>query len=100
MMGFNTAMIVLNDTVHQIRNDPKVGEAIYLGAINAERGQYMPHGLQTLPSCHADTMQIIALGGNTLRAIGYGRWDDDDETLLRRLANKLGYRIVRKASKP
>lgn len=98
-MGYNTACLILNDQLHDIARREGVGRSIELSVLTASRqreGHYTP-GFTALPSCHADTVQIVAVGGNQIVSLGYGHWQDDPETLLRKLADQMGFRIVRKA---
>lgn len=100
-MGYNTACIILNDYLHDIAERGDVGRSIQssvLTASRAERGDH-PHytpGFQALPSVHADVVQIVAVGGNQIVKLGYGHWQDEPEALLRRLAEQMGFRLVRK----
>jgi hypothetical protein len=100
-MGFNTACIILNDTLHYLAKDPDAGAEIERAVLTSWDKRHVlsgqcRHGFQALKSVHADTMQIVAVGGNTIRCLGYGSYNDTDEQLLRKLADALGFRIVRK----
>ena len=95
-MGLNTAMVVLNDHLHEIERDShfgkKVAEAVRYAA--GSRRQFTS-GFSVLPTVHADTMQIVAVGGNTIRSLGFSHWSADDEDILRSLARDMGFRLVR-----
>lgn len=66
-MGYNTAAIFLNDTLHELARDPEAGAKIQSHVLRGRREpNYGPHGVQALPSQHADTVQIVAVGGNTM----------------------------------
>lgn len=97
-MGYNTALIIRNDFLHEIQKDPAFGEKVREAVVLAshERGRFT--SFDVLPSQHADTAQIVVISANSIRPLGYGHWQDDNETLLRRLADELGFRIVRKRS--
>jgi hypothetical protein len=61
------------------------------------------NGGHALQSMHADTVQIVAVGGNYMRTLGvvhYG-WDKmgDSVEMCKRLADSLGYRLVKKAER-
>lgn len=100
-MGFNTAMMILNDHLHLIEKDPEFGARVAEAVRHAGRGEIYTSGFNVLPTQHADTMQICAVGGNTIRRIGYGGWSNSDEELLRSLARDMGFRLVRsKAPSP
>lgn len=100
-MGMNTACIIRNDFLHEIENDPgfgkKVAEAIrYVGYPNPP---YHGQAFDVLPSCHADYVQVIAISGNTIRRLGYGgNYRNDDEEILRHLADSMGYSLRKKRS--
>ena len=100
-MGFNTAALILNDALHSIEADAEIGDKIGTavamahrkgGGVNAHgRGVYID-AIQVLPPQHADYVQIVAVGGNCIRSLGYsGRWEPED--LLRDLAQQLGYSL-------
>jgi hypothetical protein len=95
-MGLNTACIIRNDFLHQLRDDPKLGEKIWGAVVSRGRGEYHGQGFDVLPSCHADYIQVVAIGGNTIRRLGYGGdYKADDIEILRNLASRMGYRIVK-----
>lgn len=98
-MGFNTALMILNDRLHEITNDRQLGEKIRTAMYESDRNvHYFPYG-KVLQTQHADTMQIIAVGGNTARVLGYGTWNQDDLTLIRALADKHGYLLTKKRNR-
>lgn len=101
-MGFNTAMMVQNDHLHEIENDPEFGRKVS-DAVRQTYGREKPymHGFDMLPTAHADTMQVVAVGGNTIRRLGYSGYAAEDEAILRDVARQLGFRLVKiKASEP
>jgi hypothetical protein len=101
-MGFNTAAIFLNDGIR--RGDEfyqalgkstidailKNGDVIYAG--NGNVGE-------VLSSKHADEVQIVAIGGNSISRLGslYYSWhlntgkQEDNIKLLRALADQYGF---------
>lgn len=109
-MGFQTVFMVLNDHIHELETDPNVGRKMLEAAMMTQRG-YKPVDFSigcgmnagiALPSQHADYIQVVVAGGNYARPLGYGgNWQnmDNDEAILRRLADELGYRIVKKTSR-
>jgi hypothetical protein len=97
-MGLNTAAIILNDHLHELQNAPDAGAQIARAIQLGHRGKGWTNvGVTVLPSVHADAVQVVAIGGNAIRNLGYGHWRDDDEKLLRKLADDMGFRLVRKA---
>lgn len=100
-MGFNTAMVVLNDHLHEIEKSQDFGQRVATAIRYAGRGDRLySSGFSVLPTQHADTMQICAIGGNTIRRLGFGSWSADNERLLRDLARDLGYRLVKLPGRP
>lgn len=99
-MGFNTAVLVLNDHIHDLEKDKQTGEKIgRLIRTKSYDDAYMS-GVDCLPSVHADGTQIVAVGQNQIRLLttAYVGVQHDVE-LLNELADSLGYRIVKKAKK-
>lgn len=100
-MGFNTACLILNDELNTLAEREGIGRDIKATVLTSERGRHgvAPHptpGFRSLPSQHADTVQIVAVGGNRIFSLGYGHWKDEPEELLRALADQMGFRLVRK----
>ncbi len=100
-MGYNTAMIVRNDFLHEIRKDENFGAKVYAAVIGNGREHY-GQAFDVLPSCHADYVQIVAISGNTIRRFGEyaGTWQNTNEEILRNLADSMGFRLVRKKRHP
>lgn len=97
-MGMNTAVMILNDHLHEIAKDTRFGEKLASAIALANRNPYT-YGFNILPPVHADGMQIVAIGGNQIHRIGLGNYRDSDVDLLRKLAHDLGYRIVKLPTK-
>lgn len=103
-MGYNTAMMFLNDNLHTMRDDPEAGRKIYDNIITARRGggnqSYCMYG-DAVESQHADSLQVVVVGGNRIRAVTslYYLDMDDDEKILRGLAEHLGYSLRKKKVK-
>lgn len=102
-MGMNTAMIVRNDFLHEIKEDPKFGEKVWTAIAyngNEQRMPYLGEGFSVLPSSHADYIQVVAIGGNIIRRLGIGGgYRAADEDILRNLADSMGYRLVKKTQR-
>jgi len=95
-MGFNTAVMVLNDHLHRIEKDAAFGESLG-GAISetyCRRGEGHYGSFAVLPSQHADWDQFVVIGQNRMRS-----FEDiearEREALLKRLARDSGYRLVK-----
>lgn len=95
-MGFNTAAIILNDQLRDLAKDPAAGAKIASAIAQHHDGVIPDLGVGLLSSAHADTVQIVAVGANTLQRLGYGHWRQTPEDLLRSLANQMGFRLVRR----
>ena len=103
-MGYNTTIIVLNDALHQIKEDEEFGRKVYNAALIVSRGKPIdiPSGnhcnaATVVETHHADQIKLIAVGGNAGTDLGYaGNWRATPVEMLRQLAESLGYRIVKK----
>lgn len=95
-MGLNTPAIILNDRLHDLKREPRAGAIIYDAVCNPRGDGWTPIGVTVGRPCHSSAMQIVAVGGNTIRTIGFGDCRDDDVALLKKLADRLGYRVVKK----
>lgn len=115
-MGYNTSLIVLNDAIDMIRDDPEFGRRIYdtvlkLGdprlhprerdiAAHSSRGGVHCNAASVIETHHADTTTVVAFGGNsgTILHNTYG-WEhhtpEGKERLVREMARDLGYNLVR-----
>lgn len=98
-MGFNTAAIILNDRLHDIARDERIGERIQSSVLTRRRRHSEAVGMDFLPSEHADTAQVVVIAANSIRALGYGHWQDDDLALIRKLADAAGYTLRRKPAR-
>lgn len=120
-MGFNTSMIVMNDAVHVIRDDPTFGknvaDAICKLSLPAE---YRGHrggdwgidvssrnhatAATVIESHHADYDTVIAFGGNRGLVLSkavhpniYGKPEDPEKVkYLRAMAEEMGFTLRRK----
>lgn len=125
-MGFNSAIMLLNDNLHRIEDDPlfgaKVAKAVQQHHMTCP---YEPtsfdYQCQVLGQQHADVTTVMAMGGNTGFVLGFGGgrlynpenhdrndpypiFDDlkdgwDRVGLLKQLANELGYTLRKKPTR-
>lgn len=103
-MGFNTAILMLNDALGDLRDDPDVGVKLYDAVTRTTRGQPVVvhlgcHGnaATVIPSQHASLNQVIVVGGNTIQRLATTSDDvDSPEKLMRFLAQSLGYTVSRR----
>lgn len=69
-MGFNTAVIILNDHLHSIESDPNFGKKLSDGILetyNRPREKHYHSEFDCLPSQHADWDQLVVIGQNSIR---------------------------------
>jgi hypothetical protein len=111
-MGYNTALLILNDAADGLRTGGEVAHNIYSAMFHSRRegeratdfgiGSY-PSGGSVLPSQHADHVQIVAVGGNYIKPVTtiWNGWRDmaDDTKLLKAMADSMGYRLVKKPAR-
>lgn len=110
-MGYNTAILMLNDGQHDLENEVEVGKKISQAMSLSQRPEYREKGVNVglcgfanpmtvMSAEHADDVQVLAVGGNSIIRLGtlYGDWSYmlDKEALLKRLADQMGYRVVKK----
>lgn len=109
-MGYNSVLLVLNDTLHEIKNDKEFGRKVNDAVLQLGRGKQVdiPSGCcanaATAISCeHADVTQVIAVGGNYASPLGmlWGSHHTPESklNLLRNLADEFGYTLRKKPVK-
>lgn len=122
-MGYNTAVLILNDAIDMIAKDPKFGERLYEAVNTAYRGKQVDvpahsydadgnvrgihcNAATVVESHHADGTTIVAFGQNCatkldeLYYITNGHHSEDGKLdIVRQLADNLGYRLVKKATR-
>ncbi len=80
-MGYNTAIVVMNDALGAIKNDPKFGESLYNAVLEAQRNKQVDvpaytyrdgevrgihcNAATVLSTAHADDPQVMVVKGNT-----------------------------------
>ncbi len=111
-MGWNTTVVVMNDSLGAIEQDPAFGRN-FARACAEMHGSRHSIDVPALGHCnaatviethHADGTVLVAVGGNygTRLHSTYGfchHEREQKERLLRELADAFGYRIVRKSAK-
>jgi len=90
-VGYNAAVVVLLDRLDEIERDQEFGKKL-VAAIRHRasygdrcREPYVTGQTQVVSVAHADTLQVIAVGGNTGRLVGVGFRTQDDDELIRDL---------------
>lgn len=112
-MGFNTSVIVMNDALGWIEEDPEFGKNLARAIAEASRGKPVDvpahsgrggvhcNAATVIESHHADGYQAVLVGGNMGQKLGrqcFGQYDDHVE-MLKQIASDLGYRLVKKPKK-
>lgn len=111
-MGFNTSVVILNDCLGSISEDKDIGKRI-ADAVHDLSGRRRPidvragnalQAVRVIETHHASSFVPILVGGNCgfeiRTAIPSDTHSDDMETtLLRRLADKHGYALRKKATR-
>lgn len=103
-MGFNSAIMICNDAMHEIEKDPvgwwkKANSALNnISRTNDGVFGFGSHSnyFQAICNHHADQVSIVAIGGNRAQILGHGNWNDTPEVLLKKLADELGYSLSKK----
>ena len=109
-MGYNSTLIVMNDALHEIANDPEFGHKLVRAiqslsiadAYTSRMGANISAGMHcnaatAIESHHADGNAIIAVGGNCATVLGmtFGTHHEEEDKLiiLKQLAHHLGYSL-------
>lgn len=109
-MGFNTTIVIRNDALHQIKDDPEFGRKLVDAILNLNDPRYkgrlleVPAGnhanaAQVVETHHADLTSIVTVGGNLGVHHGtFGGWRHTEEKaqrdLVRMWAEKLGMKVT------
>jgi hypothetical protein len=110
-MGYNSTLMILNDAMDEIDRDPQgwwekakqhLSELHHSSKpIEFGHGSH-GNGFYSVTNVHADITSIIAVGGNHTTVLGQfhngGRHyrPEDQLEILKRLADQMGYRLIRK----
>ena len=108
-MGYQTTLVIKNDALNDIDTDPKgwwdKTSQIIQGFFGAKPRDYghgtHSNGFTVASVAHADVTTVIAVGQNHSTVLGqYSRQDhhtpEKQVELLKKLADDLGYRLVKK----
>ncbi len=106
-MGWNTTIVLMNDALTDIKNDPKVGEAIHEAVLGLHRGGLRDisagsscNAMTAIEQHHADHLVAVAVGGNSGHILGpAGFYRATPEESLQELARARGYRLVKMPGK-
>ena len=106
-MGFRTVVVLSNDRADEWMNDPDRGKNIMTAASLKSTGyadKYpdpLPYG-EIIEQVHADEQSVVFFDGYRGEVRAHGHWhrgqtqEQKDEALLKALADKLGYRVLKK----
>ncbi len=104
-MGFNSVLLIMNDALSAIESDPEFGkrvaDAIRRHYLDPRKNIDVPIGGWCNPATvigqeHADCIQVLAVGGNSGHRLGVAIWSDNDERILKLVAEQMGFDIRRK----
>ena len=109
-MGFNSTILLLNDRLGEIERDPEGFVREMMNSIHGlgcadEMVDFFPGQSTVMSVAHADQVTILAVGGNHATVLGRvyngGKHytPEEQEDLLRKLADQHGFRLVRKPAK-
>jgi hypothetical protein len=75
-MGFNASLVILCDRLGEIERDPEFGKKVAAairehGFPEKYRRTFITGQTQVVGVAHADTEQVIVVGGNTGRLAGF-----------------------------
>jgi len=114
-MGYNTTLVIMNDALHQIKEDKDFGRKVYEAALVIDRQENRQRGVDISSGCHcnaatvieqhhADSTAVIAVGGNCATVLhttyGYRHHEEADQIhILEELADRYGYTIRKKPTK-
>lgn len=102
-MGFRTVITLNNDLASEWDKDPELGRKIAKASFGGS-GPEFQYGA-VVEVAHADVQTMAILDGYQGKSVAHTNWypqKDDaqrDLELLKALAEKMGYRVVRKSSK-
>ena len=100
-MGMRTVALLINDIAHEWQDDNYLGTKIMVKSVSRNEGFPFLYG-DVLPYEHADTTSLVLIDGYNMKVVAQSHYKPKEPievALLREMADKLGYRIVKK-SKP
>jgi hypothetical protein len=107
-MGYNSTVLVLNDRLGEIERDPEgfVKEmitAIHRKGSRDEEMDFYPGQSSVIHCAHADEVTVMAVGGNHATILGRlhnggnHHTEENQISILKRIADDYGFRLVRKS---
>jgi len=112
-VGWNTTVVVMNDALNEIENDPDFGRKlkhavnslfVRSGPIDVAAG-VMTGAARAIETHQSDMTSLLAVGGNCAArlhmSLGWTQCDPEEQLrLLREWADASGYRLVKKPTAP
>jgi len=112
-MGWNTTVVILNDALHKIAEDPDFGKNVSDATLSLQGppGKNSTHissgygsAAEVVEKHHADSTVVLAVGGNSAtvlhQTLGWRHNDPQFQLqLLREMADKMGYTLRKKPQK-
>lgn len=113
-MGFNTTLVIYNDSLHHIARDVEIGRKIERACLSVGMNGEKPVDINyrddmscgsagiAVETHHADGQTLVAVGGNTAQVISNycGSYSENDKVaLLRNVASELGYTLKKKPNR-
>ena len=110
-MGFNTTVVVLNDALHYIKEDPEFGKNLSDAVLSMQLPREhqradVPAGnhgnaATVIEKHHADSLHAVLVGGNYGQDMGYAsgysaKWPDNARDILQNLGRTQGLHIAPK----
>lgn len=102
-MGLNTTVFILNDLWNDYRDNPKrLVDTIEFGFCNPNAVERSGGGVRAVRCFHSSMQRLFLCGGNMMKPVAAVSEDENVDmqlTLLKRAADALGYRLVKKRKK-
>jgi hypothetical protein len=111
-MGYNSTVVVMNDSLHTIAKDKNFGRNLELAILTVGRGEMVDvvarddrrtycNAATVIETHHADTKTLIAVGGNTGEIVSAyaGSYTADKLSMLKKLADDMGFTLRKKPVK-
>jgi hypothetical protein len=112
-MGYNATVVVMLDSLDEIRKDKNFGEKLFHAILKVEHGNANGIDISSGHSCnaatviekhHADGVSLIAVGGNCASVlssyVGSSHVSEENRVnILKTWADQMGYRVVKKPKK-
>lgn len=100
-MGMRTVVIFSNDQIHETCKDPALGQNIMnamglFGYRDITKRLYSK-GFEVVEVTHCDNVTLARIDSLQMKPLAHGWYTQDDVSMLKDAADKLGYRLVKKS---